>query len=141
MLWVYINFWNVENEFSKQIEITGFQINLDFLDECTKHWMIVCVEIWSYFFGGECWLKNVNLEWQMMMMMVFHMVCSVEHQNYQEKICLLLLLLVCIKNMQAVYLFIIFSSFFFLAKLMLTFYWNRNMNTLYTTLILTLSTL
>ena len=58
----------------------------------------------------------------MMMMMVFHMVCSVEHQNYQEKICLLLLLLVCIKNMQAVYLFIIFSSFFFLAKLMLTFY-------------------
>lgn len=141
MIALYINFWNVENEFSKQIEITGFQINLDFLDECTKHWMIVYVEIWSHFFGRECWLKNVNLEWQMMMMMVFHMVCSVEHQNYQEKICLLLLLLVCIKNMQAVYLFIIFSSFFFLAKLMLTFYWNRNMNTLYTTLILTLSTL
>lgn len=46
-----------------------------------------------------------------------------------------------LKICKHIYLFIIFSSFFFLAKLMLTFYWNRNMNTLYTTLILTLSTL
>lgn len=57
-------------------------------------------------------IENVNLELDDRWWWWSFAVCSVEHQNYQEKICLLL---VCIKNVQAVYLF------YFLAKLMLIF--------------------